>query len=134
MSKSLEQLLDLLGETDIETVGTSVRLPANLRRAASLAVEMGMGESTTDLTVRGLRDALEAFAQQAILDDHYRQFPEARPDLADVAIATAEIDGISIAQRPDLIRHAATRIVAIKRDPTPDEVLIYATGLAESAA
>ncbi|MGQ0777968.1 MAG: RICIN domain-containing protein [Pseudonocardiales bacterium] len=37
------------------------------------------------LTVRGLRDALEAFAQRAVLDAHYRSHPGARPDLAEIA-------------------------------------------------
>jgi hypothetical protein len=38
---------------------------------------MGLAASTTELTVRGLRDILEAFAQRAVLDAHYRQHPGA---------------------------------------------------------
>lgn len=59
-------VLDLLdsaaGNVTGTTIGTSVRLPGNLRDAAVLAVELSLAASSTELTVRGLRDALEAFA------------------------------------------------------------------------
>jgi hypothetical protein len=69
------------------------------------------------LTVRGLRDVLEAFAQRAVLDAHYQSYPEARPDLAEVALATAQIDGSPLANRPDLVRRAAEEIGAVKDHP-----------------
>lgn len=133
MDRRLEQLLDLLDAVTDDTVGTSVRLPVNLRDAAAVAADLGLIGSTTELTVRGLRDALDAFAQRAVLDTHYDAHPHARPDLTEVALATAEIDGNPIAAKPDLVRRAAREIGSIRDDPTPDDVLIYAAGLAATA-
>jgi hypothetical protein len=95
---------------------------------------MGLAGSTTELTVKRLRDTLEAFAQRAVLDAHYRAHPAARPDLAEVALAAAEIDGNPLAERPDLIRRAADAVQTLKADPDPDDVLLYAAGLAAAAA
>ena len=134
VDRRLRQLLDLLGAAGDDTVNTSVRLPAALRDAAALAARMGLAGSTTELTVRGLRDTLEAFAQRALLDAHYRAYPAARPDLAEVALAAAEIDGNPLAERPELIRRAADAVRSLKVDPHPDDVLLYAAGLADAAA
>ncbi|MGH3886739.1 MAG: hypothetical protein ACRDSZ_09250 [Pseudonocardiaceae bacterium] len=138
MDPRLERLLDLLdgsaGDTTGATVGTSVRLPGNLREAAVLAAELGLAASTTELTVRGLRDALEAFAQRAVLDAHYRSHPDVRPDLAEIALAAAEIDDNPLAARPDLVRRAAAEVGRVKNDPGPDDVLLYAAGLAAPVA
>jgi hypothetical protein len=130
---ALAQLLDLLDTSDDETVGTSVRMPLALRDAAVLAAKMGLAESTTDLTVRGLRDLLEAVAQRALLDAHYRAHPLARPDLAEIAQAAAEMDGNPLAERPDLLRQAAAEIGAIREHASADDVLLYAAGLAAAA-
>ncbi|MGH8932497.1 MAG: hypothetical protein ACRDZO_18210 [Egibacteraceae bacterium] len=118
----------------METVGTSVRLPGNLRDAAVLAAGLGLAGSTTELTVRGLRDALEAFAQRALLDAHYQRHPGARPDLAEIALAAAEIDGNPLAARPDLVRRAADEVGLVKDGAGPDDVLLYAAGLAAAVA
>lgn len=134
MDRNTKRLLDLLDSVDAETVGTSVRLPTNLRDAAALAADMGLAASTTELTVRGLRDALEAFAQRAVLESHYRAHPDVRPDLAEIALATAEIDGSPLAGAPDLVRRAAVEVAAMKDDPTPDDVLLYAAGLQAAVA
>ncbi len=134
--RRLDQLLDLLDGLDTspsETVGTSIRIPARMRDAIALATDMGLAASTTELTIRGLRDTLEAFAQRAVLDAHYRRHPKARPSLAEVALAQAEIDGNPLAGRPDLLEEAATRIRAVREDPTPDDVLVFAAGLAAGA-
>lgn len=130
----MKRLLDLLEATGSDTVNTSVRLPAPLRDAAALAATMGLAGSTTELTVKGLRDTLEAFAQRAVLDAHYRSYPQARPDLADVALAAAEIDANPLADRPELIRRAAEAVRRLKDNPDPDDVLLYAAGLADAAA
>jgi len=53
--------------------------------------------------------------------------------LAEIALAAAEIDGNPLAAQPDLIRRAAQEIRAIKDDPAPDDVLLYAAGLAAAA-
>lgn len=134
VDERLTKLLDLLDQADAETVGTSVRLPANLRAAAAIATQMGMVVSVTDLTVQGIRDTLEAFAQQAVLDAHYEEYPEARPSLAEVALAGAELDGNPLAEKPDLVRRAAEEIVEIKPHADPDDVLLYAAGLVSGAA
>ena len=114
-------------------MNTSVRLPAPLRDAAALAATMGVAGSTTELTVKGLRDTLEAFGQRAVLDAHYRAHPAARPDLAEVALAAAEIDRNPLAERPDLIRRAADAVTALKPDADAVDVLLYAAGLAAAA-
>lgn len=134
MDRRLKRLLDLLEAAGEDTVNTSVRLPAALRDAAALAATMGLAGSTTELTVKGLRDTLEAFAQRAVLDAHYRQHPAAQPELAEVALAAAEIDGNPLAERPELIRRAAIAVQNIKADADPDDVLLYAAGLADAAA
>lgn len=115
-------------------MGTSVRLPANLRDAAALAAGMGLVESCTGLTVRGLRDALDAVAQRATLDEHHRSHPDTEPDLAEIALAAAELDGNALASRPDVIQRAAEDVVSLRDDPTPDDVLLYAAGLAAGPA
>ncbi|MBA2322954.1 MAG: hypothetical protein H0V92_02670 [Pseudonocardiales bacterium] len=130
MDPLLERLVDLLDVEDAESVGTSVRLPTALRDAAVLAAELGYVGSTTELTVRGLREVLESLVQRAVLDAHYQRFPGARPDLAEIALVAAELDGHPLAARPDLVRRAAVEIILITEDPSPDEVLSYAAGLA----
>jgi hypothetical protein len=64
--------------------------------------------------------------QRAALDEHYAQYPEARPDLADIAIAFAELDGNPLAADPDRIRRAAAEIVASHPHPEPVDVLLWA--------
>jgi hypothetical protein len=134
VERQLQRLLDLLDSPGDDTVGTSVRLPVNLRDAAAVAAGMGLAASTTELTVRGLREALEAFAQRAVLDAHYAAHPKARPDLAEVALAAAEIDGNPLAGTPEVVRRAAAEVRDLKDDPTQDDVLLYAAGLAAAAA
>lgn len=134
MDRRLKRLLDLLESVSEETIGTSVRLPAHLRDAAALAADMGLVGSTTELTVRGLQDALEASAQRAVLDAHYQSHPHARPDLAEIALAAAEIGANPLARRPELIRRAASDVASMKHDASPEDVLMYAAGLATTLA
>lgn len=134
MDRLVTQLLDLLDADADDTVGTSVRIPTSLRDAAAVAIELGLAPSTTDLTVRGLRSVLDAFAQRAVLDAHYEAHPAARPDLVEVALAAAAIDGHPLADRPDLVRRAAEGVRGLTLEPTPDDVLAYAAGLAAAAA
>lgn len=130
MSDQLERLLDLLDQSAEESVSTSVRLPASLREAAALAVTMGLASSASELTVVGLRQSLEAVAQRAVLDAHYRQHPHARPRLAEIARAAADLDGNPLAERPKLLARAAKAVAALKPDADADDVLLYAAGLA----
>ena len=129
----LERFLDLLDRVEVETVNTSVRLPIALRDAAALAAGMGFAESMAELTVAGLRHALEAVAQRAVLDAHYLQHPHAKPSLAEIALAAAELDGNPLAVQPALIHRAAQEVAALKRDPDADDVLLFAAGLAAAA-
>jgi hypothetical protein len=97
-----------------QTVATSVRLPEELQRAAKEAVANGLAGSLTELIVDGLRDRLVALAVEnqqyvskadarAALEEHYAEYPEARPTLAGVARAGAEMYGHPAADHLDLI-------------------------------
>ena len=110
-----------------KTSNTSMRIPTALREAAALAAkELQAAPSATALTTMALRSALEAAVMRAALDEHYAQYPEARPDLADIAIATAELDGNPLAADPDRIRRAAAEIAAAHPHPEPAGVLLWA--------
>src|SRR5580658_5530927 len=92
--QAIDRINELLGSTDPETVNTSMRIPSTLREAAALAVsELDVAPSTTILTANALRAMLEAAVMYAVLDRHYEEYPESRPTLADLAIATAELFG-----------------------------------------
>jgi hypothetical protein len=120
--------INLLLDSDMtETSNTSMRIPTALREAAALAAkELQVAPSATALTTMALRATLEAAVMRAALDDHYAQFPEARPDLADIAIAAAEMDGNALAADPERIRRAAAEIAATHPDPEPEDVLLWA--------
>jgi len=120
--------LDRLDRDD-ESIVTSVRQPAALREALRVAVDLGMDATVNDATVRALRDRLETFAQRMALESHYSQHPEARPSLAEVALAAAELDDNPLSQEPALLRRAADEVVAVKPDASADDVLVWAAAL-----
>lgn len=131
----LARIGQLLDRTDEETVGTSMRIPASLREAAAVAVaELAVASSTTALTTDALRCRLEAIVVEAALEAHYEMHPNARPSLAELAIAAAELDGNPLAAAPDLIREAATAILERHPGADADDVLIWAEARASSAA
>lgn len=124
----------LLDAQDERTVGTSMRIPEALRDAAALAVEhLHVAQSTTALTADALRSRLEAVLLQAALDDHYRDNPKARPSLADLAVAAAELDGHPLASRPDVLRCAAAAVVKSHPHADADDVLLWAEAQAAVA-
>jgi hypothetical protein len=124
---AIERISQLLDSDMTETSNTSMRIPVALREAAALAAkELKVAPSATALTTMALRAALEAAVMRAALDDHYAQHPEARPDLAYIAIAAAELDGNSLATDPDRIRRAAVEIAASHPHPEPEDVLLWA--------
>ena len=126
-SDAIERISQLLDSDMTETSNTSMRIPTALREAAALAAKkLGVAPSATALTTMALRAALEAAVMRAALDDHYAQHPEARPDLAEIAIAAAEIDGSPLAADPERIRRAAAEIAATHPDPEPEDVLLWA--------
>jgi hypothetical protein len=117
----------LLGSDMDQTTNTSMRIPTALRDAAAVAVrELGVASSTTALTSAALRDALEAVVMQAVLDDHYQRHPDTRPDLGDLAIAAAELDGHPLAAEPERIRLAAAELSARHPGADPEDVLLWA--------
>lgn len=123
----LDRLNALLDADEGATSNTSMRLPTALRDAAALAVaELGLASSTTTLTTGALRVALETAVMQAVLDEHYRQHPGARPSLADVALATAEQTGSPLADRPELVRAAAEQLAQRHPDADAHDVLLWA--------
>lgn len=112
-----------------------MRIPVALRDAAALAVaELSVAPSTTALTADALRCRLEALVVEAALDAHYERYPAARPSLADLAIAAAELDANPMAATPDLIREAAAAILDRHPGADADDVLIWAEARASSAA
>jgi hypothetical protein len=131
----VERMSELLDDAGVETSNTSMRIPTALRAAAALAVsELGVAPSATALTTAALRAALEAAMMQAVLDDHYEHHPQARPDLGDLAIAAAELDGHPLAAKPERLRQAAAEIAAKHPGASPDDVLLWAEARALPAA
>lgn len=132
---AIERLGELLDDGELETSNTSMRIPTALRDAAAIAVsELGIAPSATALTTAALRATLEAAVMQAALDDHYERHPQARPDLGDLAIAAAELDGHPLAGQPDRLRQAAAEITANHPGASPDDVLLWAEARALPAA
>lgn len=124
---AVERISQLLGSDMEQTSNTSMRIPTALRDAAALAVrELGAAPSTTALTSAALRAALEAVVMQAVLDEHYERHPDARPDLGDLAIAAAELDGHPLAAEPERILQAAAEISARHPSADPEDVLLWA--------
>ncbi len=125
--KVLDEINRLLDADGDATVNTSMRLPSTLRDAASLAVRhLGVADSTTSLTAVALRRVLEAAVTEATLEEHFAQHPHARPSLAEVALALAAQDGSPLAERPELLEHAAEQLLARHPDADADDVLLWA--------
>jgi hypothetical protein len=127
----IEQVLDkitaLLDADDDSTVNTSMRIPSALRDAASLAVEhLGVASTTTALTSVALRSAIETAVMAAALEAHYRMAPDARPTLAEMALALAAQDGSPLAARQELLEQAAADVLARRPDADADDVLLWA--------
>lgn len=72
-------------QTSRSTQPTSLRLPSSLRRAAQLANELGMDESLTQTVTVAVVERVRSFARNTGLVEHFRQFPNDVPRLADVA-------------------------------------------------
>jgi hypothetical protein len=131
----IDRINELLDSTDDQTVNTSMRIPAALRDAAALAVnELDLAPSTTVLTANALRAALEAAVMQAVLDRHYEEHPDARPTLADLAIAAAELDGHPLAGQPGLLRQSAAEVQQRHPEAGPEDVLLWAEARTSAAA
>jgi hypothetical protein len=135
MGGAVERISELLDDSGPRTSNTSMRIPTSLREAAAVAVrELGAAPSTTALTAAALRAALEAIVMQAVLDEHYEQYPQARPDLGDLAVAAAQLDGHPLAAQPRRVRQAAAEIVKDHPDASPEDALLWAEARALPAA
>ncbi len=66
---------------------------------------------------------------QAALDEHFTAHPDARPSLADLAVAAAQLDGHPLASQPDVLRRAAEAIVERHPNADADDVLLWAEAL-----
>lgn len=131
----IDQINKLLDSPDLETTNTSMRIPSKLRDAAALAVSrLDAAPSTTVLMSNALRAWLEAVVMQAVLDRHYERYPEARPSLAEIAIAAAEMDGHPLAAQPELIRRSAAELLERHPDADPDDVLLWAEARLDATA
>ncbi len=123
----LDKITALLDADDHGTVNTSMRIPAALRDAASLAVaHLGVASSTTALTSVAIRATIETAVMAAALEAHYRVVPDARPTLAETALALAAQDGSPLAARQDLVERAAAAVLARRPDADADDVLLWA--------
>ena len=125
--EAIDRINELLDSTDPATTNTSMRIPNALREAAALAVnELGVAPSTTVMAANALRMRLEGAVVLAALDLHFEKYPEARPSLADLAIALAEIQGSPLAQQPDLLLRSAAEIQRRHPHADPQDVLLWA--------
>lgn len=135
VSQAVERISELLDAAGSETSNTSMRIPTALRDAAALAVsELGVAPSATALTTAALRAQLEAVVMQAALDAHYERYPWARPNLGDLAVAAAELDGHPLAAEPERLHRAAAEIAANHPDASPEDVLLWAEARGMPAA
>jgi hypothetical protein len=127
-----QDLFDLLAAFDqpSESTVTSSRLPTVLHDAVRVAVALGMDTTANDATNQALRERVEAFALHLALEEHFREHPDTRPSLAQVALAAARLDGDPLGEDPELVAQAADEIIERWPDATPDDVLIYASALA----
>ena len=133
--QAVDRITELLESGMEQTSNTSMRLPTALRDAVAVAVrELGAASSTTALTTAALRASLEAVVMRAVLDDHFRLYPEARPGLGDLAVATAELDGHPLAGEPARIRQAALELKTRHPDAQPEDVLLWAEARAIPAS
>ncbi len=132
--EAIDRINELLDSTDPETVNTSMRIPKALRDAAALAVsELDVAPSATLLTASSLRTFLEGTVVLAALDLHFEKYPDARPSLADLTIAAAELDGSPLAHQPDLLRRSAAEIQRRHPHAEPQDVLLWAEAREYSA-
>ena len=131
--QKVDRLFELLDRFDTDaTVVTSVRQPVAMREAVKVAVALGLDPTPNAAAVAALRDRLESFAQRLALDAHYTAHPEARPSLAERALAAARLDDDPLADEPELLARAADAVARLRAGATADDVLLYAAALAEA--
>ncbi len=96
---------------------TSVRLPGRLHGAALATVGSGAAGSLSEIIIEGVRLHLLSLAESAAteqqvgdtrlaLEEHYAEFPDARPSLSEIVTAAAVMGGHQAAEHPALIADA----------------------------
>lgn len=126
---TLDDLLSALDETDAPTTTTSVRQSTALRRALTVAVELGLAPTANEATNEALRTTLELFARQRALEEHFERHPEARPHLHEVAYGLAVIDDSPLQQRRDLLERAEPELLRHRPDASAEDVYVWALSL-----
>ena len=125
--EALDRIGELLDAPVGNTTNTSMRLPDTLREAAALAVAfLDIAPSATTLTSDALRHALETAVIGAGLDAYFAEYPDARPTLAQVALALAQQDGSPLADDPEALERAAAEVQQIRPGADADDVLLWA--------
>src|SRR5262245_10654177 len=121
----------LTGMGEVETVVTSVRLPAGLRDAAKTLQAMGVGPSFNEVLVQGARDRILVLARRAGLVGRYAEHAEIRPSVLAVAAGMAGLDGSPLADREDLLADAVAELEVVRGhvEFDADDVLLYAAAL-----
>ncbi len=69
---------------------------------------------------------LETSAMETALRLHCEQHPDARPSLAEVALALAAQDGSALVDHPDLVAEAEREVSALDPGADADDVLVWA--------
>lgn len=125
----LDELIAALDDRGGPTTTTSVRQPTSLRTALQIAVGLGLADTANDATNEALRAQLDAFAQSLALDEHFAEYPSARPTLNETAQALAILDHSPLVGHPELIEQAAREVVEHRPDADADDVLLWAENL-----
>lgn len=127
----LDRLAALLLQLDQDptTVVTSVRVPRPLRDALGVAVELGYERSVNDALVSAARRRLDHLAQDLAFEDYYRRYPQNRPTLADLALATAELADHPLKDQPELVEEVAEWLQRREPGASPEDVLMAAAGV-----
>ena len=109
-------------------IRTNALFPAGAIRRRDVFAWLPFGNLVVKVALTGaaLRQALETAVMTAELEEHYRRHPNARPSLAEVALALAAQDGSPLADRPELLQRAAEEVVKRRPDADPDDVLLWA--------
>jgi hypothetical protein len=104
-------LLDALHDVEEDAApsrATSIRLPAPVHRAATLAIDLGMDESFTAATTRALLDRIHAFVRDQSLAEHFSAYPADRPRLADIGLRRVSGTDHPAAGHPDLVEEVSS--------------------------
>jgi len=129
----LDDLLSALDETDAPTTTTSVRQSTALRRALTVAVELGLAPTANEATNEAVRGMLERFALRRGLDEHYAAHPEVRPALDEIAYGMAVLEDSPLQHHRNLLAQAQTQLLRHLPDATAHDLYLFALGQLDAA-